>query len=94
MPSLNTQASDNNLATILIFSQAWIDVIGNSMHAIVIFLFNSMVRDEFLVMIGKKQQVSNFSVKVTAIKVQPVTATAIKVQPVTVTALPRRQAVP
>uniref|UniRef100_A0A914EEH7 Uncharacterized protein n=1 Tax=Acrobeloides nanus TaxID=290746 RepID=A0A914EEH7_9BILA len=93
MPSLGMQVSDNNLVTILTFSQAWIDVIGNSMHAIVIFLFNSMVREEFLVMIGKKKQVSNFSVKVTAIKVQPVTATAIKLQPVTVTALPRRQAV-
>ena len=93
MPMLDMEASDNNLVTILTFSQAWIDVIGNSMHAVVIFLFNSMAREEFLVMIGKKNQVANFSVKVTTIKVQPVTATAIKVQPVTVTALPRRQAV-
>uniref|UniRef100_A0A914CKJ0 Uncharacterized protein n=1 Tax=Acrobeloides nanus TaxID=290746 RepID=A0A914CKJ0_9BILA len=84
MPSLHMEVSDNNLVTILTFAQAWIDVIGNSMHAIVIFLFNSMAREVFLVMIGKKKQVSNFPVKVTAIKVQPMT----------VTALPRRQTVP
>uniref|UniRef100_A0A914ECG3 G-protein coupled receptors family 1 profile domain-containing protein n=1 Tax=Acrobeloides nanus TaxID=290746 RepID=A0A914ECG3_9BILA len=89
MPTLRASLSNSDVVTVLSFSQAWINILGNTIHAIVIFFFNSLAREVFYVLIGRKKSISVNVSKATAVKVNASKAVTIKVQP----AATRRQTV-
>ena len=55
MPQLRMSLHDDNLINILTFAHTWINIANNTVHAVVIFLFNSMAREIFWVLIGRKK---------------------------------------
>uniref|UniRef100_A0A914DZ65 Uncharacterized protein n=1 Tax=Acrobeloides nanus TaxID=290746 RepID=A0A914DZ65_9BILA len=63
--------TNDDIAQILVFSCLWRTTIGNGVHAVVIFIFNSMVREEVKMLLGiRGQQNTAFVSTVTKTRTQ------------------------
>jgi hypothetical protein len=84
MPALRVSIEDVNLMQVITFAHTWVNIANNTVHAIVIFLFNSIAREVFWKMIGWKKKNNSIEKKHTS------KVSIIQVKP----ALTRRSTVP
>uniref|UniRef100_A0A914DDV6 Uncharacterized protein n=1 Tax=Acrobeloides nanus TaxID=290746 RepID=A0A914DDV6_9BILA len=75
MPGLRVSMKDDNLVQVITFAHTWVTIANNTVHAIVIFLFNSIAREVFWKMIGWKKKNNSIekknTSKVSIIQVKP-----------------------
>uniref|UniRef100_A0A914DXS0 Uncharacterized protein n=1 Tax=Acrobeloides nanus TaxID=290746 RepID=A0A914DXS0_9BILA len=62
--------TNDDIAQILVFLCLWRTTIGNGVHAVVIFIFNSMVREEAKLLLGIRGQQNTAFSTVTKTKTQ------------------------
>uniref|UniRef100_A0A914CMR7 Uncharacterized protein n=1 Tax=Acrobeloides nanus TaxID=290746 RepID=A0A914CMR7_9BILA len=73
MPKLRGSLHDDNLISVLTFAHTWVNITINTIHAIVIFLFNSMAREVLWALIRQKKKPTK-TVTITTTKTKPALA--------------------